>query len=41
MPLFFSYGTLQQHSVQLCLFGCRIQGQPDELAGFEPGCLWQ
>ena len=37
MPVIFSYGTLQQKSVQLATFGRRLAGQPDELAGFEPG----
>lgn len=36
MPLLFSYGTLQQESVQLSTFGRRLQGQKDELLGFEP-----
>jgi gamma-glutamylcyclotransferase (GGCT)/AIG2-like uncharacterized protein YtfP len=35
MPLLFSYGTLQQESVQLSTFGRRLQGQRDELLGFE------
>jgi hypothetical protein len=35
MPLLFSYGTLQQEAVQLSTFGRRLQGQPDELVGFE------
>ena len=36
MPLLFSYGTLQQEEVQLSTFGRRLQGQRDELPGFEP-----
>ena len=36
MPLLFSYGTLQQDSVQLATFGRLLHGQHDELAGFEP-----
>ena len=36
MPLLFSYGTLQQEHVQLSTFGRRLQGQRDELLGFEP-----
>ena len=36
MPLLFSYGTLQQESVQLSTFGRMLQGQRDELPGFEP-----
>lgn len=35
MPLLFSYGTLQQDTVQLSTFGRLLQGQPDELVGFE------
>jgi len=35
MPVLFSYGTLQQESVQLATFGRRLEGQPDELIGFE------
>ncbi len=35
MPLLFSYGTLQQEAVQLSTFGRLLQGQPDELIGFE------
>jgi len=35
MPLLFSYGTLQQHAVQLSTFGRLLRGQPDELVGFE------
>lgn len=34
MPLVFSYGTLQQESVQLATFGRRLSGEPDELPGF-------
>ena len=34
MPLLFSYGTLQQESVQLATFGRRLAGRPDELVGF-------
>lgn len=36
MPLLFSYGTLQQQSVQLSAFGRLLQGHKDELPGFEP-----
>jgi SAM-dependent methyltransferase len=36
MPLLFSYGTLQQDDVQLSTFGRRLEGQPDELPGYEP-----
>ena len=35
MPLLFSYGTLQQENVQLSTFGRLLQGQSDELPGFE------
>jgi hypothetical protein len=35
MPLLFSYGTLQQEDVQLATFGRLLQGQSDELVGFE------
>lgn len=35
MPLLFSYGTLQQEEVQLSTFGRRLNGQHDELVGFE------
>ena len=35
MPLLFSYGTLQQESVQLSTFGRPLRGQADELVGFE------
>jgi gamma-glutamylcyclotransferase (GGCT)/AIG2-like uncharacterized protein YtfP len=39
MPLLFSYGTLQQHDVQLSTFGRLLQGQRDELPGFEPSLV--
>ncbi|RPJ80296.1 MAG: gamma-glutamylcyclotransferase [Acidobacteria bacterium] len=35
MPLLFSYGSLQQENVQLSTFGRLLQGQGDELVGFE------
>ena len=35
MPLLFSYGTLQQENVHLSTFGRLLQGQRDELLGFE------
>ena len=35
MPLLFSYGTLQQENVQRSTFGRLLQGQGDELPGFE------
>jgi hypothetical protein len=39
MPLLFSYGTLQQEHVQLSTFGRLLQGQRDELPGFEPSLV--
>ena len=39
MPHLFSYGTLQQHAVQLSTFGRLLGGQPDELVGFERSWL--
>jgi hypothetical protein len=39
MPLVFSYGTLQQENVQLGTFGRPLQGQRDELLGFEPSLV--
>jgi gamma-glutamylcyclotransferase (GGCT)/AIG2-like uncharacterized protein YtfP len=39
MPLLFSYGTLQQESVQLATFGRLLQGQRDELLGFAPSLV--
>jgi Gamma-glutamyl cyclotransferase, AIG2-like len=39
MPLLFSYGTLQQESVQLSTFGRRLRGHPDELVGFAQSSL--
>ena len=39
MPLLFSYGTLQQPTVQLSTFGRLLHGQPDELVGFEQSLL--
>jgi gamma-glutamylcyclotransferase (GGCT)/AIG2-like uncharacterized protein YtfP len=35
MPLLFSYGTLQLPKVQLATFGRLLDGQKDELVGFE------
>jgi gamma-glutamylcyclotransferase (GGCT)/AIG2-like uncharacterized protein YtfP len=35
MLLLFSYGTLQQEDVQQSTFGRLLQGQRDELLGFE------
>ncbi len=34
MPYLFSYGTLQQESVQLASFGRRLAGKPDALPGW-------
>ena len=34
MPLLFSYGTLQQESVQMASFGRTLKGQPDRLPGW-------
>jgi gamma-glutamylcyclotransferase (GGCT)/AIG2-like uncharacterized protein YtfP len=31
----FSYGTLQQHDVQLATFGRELQGSADQLLGFQ------
>ena len=39
MPLLFSYGTLQQAAVQLSTFGRLLDGQPDELVGFEQSLM--
>jgi len=36
MPHLFSYGTLQEASVQLSTFGRLLEGQQDDLPGFEP-----
>lgn len=36
MALLFSYGTLQQDSVQLSTLGRRLNGASDALVGFEP-----
>ncbi len=39
MPLLFSYGSLQQENVQLATFGRLLQGQVDELVGFEQSSI--
>ena len=39
MPLLFSYGTLQEPQVQLSTFGRLLDGQRDELPGFEPSLV--
>jgi GNAT superfamily N-acetyltransferase/gamma-glutamylcyclotransferase (GGCT)/AIG2-like uncharacterized protein YtfP len=36
MPLLFSYGSLQQEDVQWSTFGRLLEGQRDELPGYEP-----
>ena len=36
MPLLFSYGTLQDVKVQVSTFGRLLNGQRDELPGYEP-----
>lgn len=35
MPLLFSYGTLQLADVQRSIFGRKLDGESDELIGFE------
>ena len=35
MPLLFSYGTLQEERVQLSTFGRLLDGERDDLVGFE------
>ena len=35
MPLVFSYGSLQREDVQLATFGRRLDGEGDELRGYE------
>jgi len=35
MPFLFAYGTLQQEDIQWETFGRLLDGQPDELRGFE------
>ena len=35
MPLIFSYGTLQEESVQLATFGRVVNAVPDSLVGYE------
>ena len=39
MPLLFSYGMLQHEDVQMSTFGRLLQGEPDELIGFEQSLL--
>ena len=35
MPLLFSYGSLQQESVQVAIIGRPLRGHQDQLVGFE------
>jgi gamma-glutamylcyclotransferase (GGCT)/AIG2-like uncharacterized protein YtfP len=39
MTLLFSYGSLQQKNVQMATFGRLLQGQADELVGFEQSSI--
>jgi hypothetical protein len=39
MPFLFSYGTLQQPEVQRATFGRLLDGQRDELPGYEPSVV--
>jgi hypothetical protein len=39
MPFLFSYGTLQQDSVQRSTFGRTLAGQRDELPGYRPSLV--
>ena len=39
MPLLFSYGTLQRPEVQMSNFGRLLDGEPDELIGFQQSLL--
>jgi gamma-glutamylcyclotransferase (GGCT)/AIG2-like uncharacterized protein YtfP len=39
MPLLFSYGTLQQESVQLSTFGRSLRGEADALPCFESAII--
>jgi gamma-glutamylcyclotransferase (GGCT)/AIG2-like uncharacterized protein YtfP len=39
MPHLFSYGTLQQEDVQLATLGRRLDGEPDDLIGYEPSLV--
>jgi lactoylglutathione lyase len=39
MPLLFTYGMLQREEVQMATFGRLLEGQRDELVGFERGLL--
>jgi hypothetical protein len=39
MPLLFSYGTLQQEDVQLATFGRPLDGERDQIVGFDPSSV--
>lgn len=39
MPLLFSYGTLQRDDIQMATFGRLLNGQLDELVGYEPALV--
>ncbi len=39
MPLLFSYGTLRDPAVQMSTFARMLQGDPDELVGFEQSMI--
>jgi hypothetical protein len=39
LPLLFSYGTLRDPAVQLKTFGRLLDGEPDELVGFEQSVI--
>lgn len=39
MPRLFSYGTLQREDIQLSTFGRRLNGQRDELVGYQPALV--
>ena len=39
MPLIFSYGTLQHEEVQLSTFGRKLDGEKDQLLGYEPSLV--
>ena len=39
MPSLFSYGTLRQSEVQRAVFGRRVEGEPDALAGYRLGWI--
>ncbi len=39
MPRLFSYGTLQREDIQLSTLGRRLNGQKDQLVGYEPSLV--